>query len=124
MSELDVWRQLADEVAHGNLTLRVTRENLDTAVRHLQDYIDALDTMRPLVNQVATADGFGTFDIGEQLAAKYTEKGSGAAGIAQRLRDLAAEAVAIQDTLRKAAAAYTETEQQAAAAIGGAGEQS
>jgi hypothetical protein len=123
VSELDVWRQLAGEAERGHLRLRVSREGLDAAVKHLQDYIDAIDLMRPLVGQVARVDGFGSFQLGEDLAAKFSARGSGVDGIAQRFDELAAAAVAIQDTIRKAAAVYVEADGQAAAAIGRAGEQ-
>ncbi|MBF6333611.1 hypothetical protein [Nocardia transvalensis] len=123
MSELAVWRQLSDEVAAGNLKLRVNREGLDAAVKHVQDYLDAIDALQVVVGQVTHVDGFGGFRIGVELAAKFTEKGGGAESIKQRLTELAAEAKAIQDTLRKAAAAYTEADQQGAHAVNQVGGQ-
>jgi len=112
MSELDVWKQLAEEVAQGNLSLKVHREGLDAAVKDLQDYIDHLDTLGPALETVATVTGLGGFQIGVLLAQKFTEKGSGDESIKQRVKELQVEARAIQDTLRKAAIAYAETDQQ------------
>jgi len=112
MSELDVWRQLADEVAQGNLKLKVHREGLDAAVKHLQDYIDHIDSLSNDIDLVAKVTGFGGFQIGVQLAQKFTDKGSGDESIKQRLKELQDEAKAIQDTLGKAATAYAETDQQ------------
>ncbi len=112
MSELDVWKQLADDVAQGNLKLKVHREGLDTAIKHLQDYIDGIDDLGSYIDVVARVDGFGGFQIGVQLAQKFTEKGSGDESIKQRLKELQDEAKSIQETLRKAAVAYAETDQE------------
>ncbi len=112
MSELDAWKQLADEVSQGNLKLKVHREGLDAAVKHLQTYIEHIDKAYRDAEAVATVSGFGGFQIGVQLAQKFTDKGSGSESIKQRLKELSAEAKAIQDTLRKAAKAYAETDQQ------------
>ncbi len=117
MSELDAWKRLADEVAAGNLTLKVDREGLDAAVKHLQDYIDSVKNLRQPLQVVETVTGFGGFQIGVQLAQKFTDKGSGDESIKQRANELVDEAKAIQDTLRKAAAAYVETDHQSADAI-------
>ncbi|MFR9752643.1 hypothetical protein ACL02S_16625 [Nocardia sp. 004] len=111
MSELYVWRQLADEVAQGNLKLKVHREGLDAAVKHLQNYINYIDDLQIHVQTVAEVSGLGGFPIGLQLEQKFTEKGGGAESIRQRLKELIDEAEAIQDTLRKAAVAYAETDQ-------------
>ncbi|ATL70253.1 hypothetical protein [Nocardia terpenica] len=112
MSELDVWKQLAAEVSQGNLKLKVHRDALDQAVKHLQGYIDHLDTLSFALETVATVSGFGGFQIGVQLAQKFTDKGSGNESIKQRLKELQDEAKAIQDTLHKAAVAYAESDRQ------------
>ncbi|NKY89481.1 hypothetical protein [Nocardia veterana] len=119
MSELDTWRQLSDEVAQGNLTLKVHRDALDAAVKLLQDYIDHIDSCRRDVQTVARVSGFGGFQMGQDLAAKFTRKGSGDGSIRERLKELADEAKAIQDVLRKAAVAYAQTDGQFADVLGG-----
>lgn len=117
MSDLDAVTQLAADVAQGNVTLNVNHENLDAAIKHLQDFIDAIDELNPHVATVAQVTGFGGFKIGVQLAEKFTEKGSGSEGIAQRLKELQAAAVSLQDSIRKAAAAYAEADHAHANAI-------
>ena len=117
MSELEGWKKLADAVSQGNVTLDVSREDLDAAVKHLQDYIDAIDGLRWPLQMVAHVTGFGGFKIGVQLAQKFTEKGSGDESIAQRLKELQQAATSIQDSIRKAAAAYTEADHAHAQAL-------
>ncbi|WP_146097532.1 hypothetical protein [Nocardia nova] len=110
MSELDVWRDLANEAAQGNLRLKVHRDALDRAVKLLQDYIDHIDGMNLDVATVKRVTGFGGFQMGVDLAQKFSRKGDGDESISQRLKELTQEAKAIQDTLRKAAIAYAETD--------------
>src|SRR5689334_16523112 len=111
MSELDVWRQLSGEVAQGNLKLMIHRDKLDAAVKQLQDYIDEIDDLTFLVREVSNVSGLGGFQMGVDLARKFSGKADGADGsIQQRLKELADEAKAIQDTLRKAAIAYADTD--------------
>ncbi|MBF6448781.1 hypothetical protein IU429_13995 [Nocardia elegans] len=110
MSELDVWRQLSDEVAQGNLKLRVHRDALDRAVKLLQDYIDQIDGMMVYAGYVKNVTGFGGFQMGIDLAQKFTRKGDGDGSINQRLKELTQEAKAVQDVLRKAAIAYADTD--------------
>ncbi|WP_157126089.1 hypothetical protein [Nocardia mikamii] len=110
MSELDVWRQLANEVEQGNLKLMIHRDKLDAAVKHLQEYIDHIDDMTNYVDQVKRVSGFGGFQMGLDLADKFTRKGSGDESIQQRIKELIDEAKAIQDVLRKAAVAYADTD--------------
>ena len=117
MSELEGWKKLADAVSRGDVMLDVSREDLDTAVKHLQDYIDAIDEMGRWVSNVATVTGFGGFKIGVQLAQKFTEKGSGDESIKQRLVELQQAATSLQDSIRKAAAAYTEADHAHAQAL-------
>ncbi len=117
MSELEGWKKLADEVSRGNVTLEVSRENLDGAVKHLQDYIDSIDEMGRWAGNVAHVTGFGGFKIGVQLAQKFTAKGSGDESIRQRLQELQAAAISMQDSIRKAAAAYTEADHAHAQAL-------
>ena len=117
MSDLDPVRQLAGEVAQGNVTLNVDREDLDAAIKHLQDCIDTIDGLRRPLGIVAHVTGFGGFKIGVQLAEKFTEKGSGNEGIAQRLKEIQAAAMSLQDSIRKAAAAYEEADHAHAAAV-------
>lgn len=116
-SELDHWKRIAEEVDRGNLSLNVSREDLDAAAGFLQEYIHAVDSLHRPAEVVATVQGFGGFQSGEDLARKFGDKATGAAGIQQRLIELAAEAKAIQDTIRKAAAAYTESDRQSADAL-------
>jgi len=117
MSELEGWKKLADEVSRGNVMLDVSRENLDAAVKHLQDYIDAIDELRYPLENVARVTGFGSFKIGVQLAQKFTQKGSGDESITQRLKELQAAAISMQDSIRKAATAYTEADHAHAQAL-------
>lgn len=104
------WQQLAEEVAQGNLRLKISPEALDAVVKHLQDYMDKLDKLLDDVPQVAEVTGFGGFKIGMELAAKFTAMGSGPDSIRQRLHEYQDEAKLIQDTIRKAAAAYADTD--------------
>jgi len=117
MSELDTWKQLANEVARGNLMLSVDPEGLSAAIKQLQDYIDGIDELGPYIQTVSHVSGFGGFQIGVDLAQKFTDKGGGDESIKQRLKELSDEAKAIQETIRKAAAAYAETDHQNAASI-------
>ncbi len=117
MSELEGWKKLADAVSQGDVTLDVSREDLDAAVKHLQDYIDAIDGLAQPVAMVAQVTGFDGFKIGVQLAQKFTEKGSGNESITQRLKELQQAAISIQDSIRKAAAAYTEADHAHAQAL-------
>jgi uncharacterized protein YukE len=117
MSELEAWKKLADEVSRGNVMLEVSRENLDAAVKHLQDYIDSIDEMGQWVTDVANVAGFGGFKIGVQLAQKFTQKGSGDESIRQRLKELQTAAESLQDSIRKAATAYTEADHAHAQAL-------
>ncbi|MFI7194856.1 hypothetical protein ACIBQ0_34450 [Nocardia nova] len=110
MSELDVWRDLANEAAQGNLKLKVHRDALDRAVKLLQDYIDHIDGMNLDVATVKRVTGFGGFQMGVDLAQKFSRKGDGDESISQRLKELTQEAKAIQDVLRKAAIAYADTD--------------
>lgn len=111
MSELDTWKQLAEDASQGGLMLKVHEDDLTAAVKHLQNYIDTLKNLGHEVEYVAKVSGFGGFQIGVDLAKKFTDKGSGDESIKQRIKELAAEAEAIQDTIRKAAKAYAETDQ-------------
>jgi hypothetical protein len=117
MSDLDAVKQFAAEVAQGNVTLNVDRGDLDAAIKHLQDYIDTIDGLGPQVAMVAHVTGFGGFKIGVQLAEKFTEKGSGDNSIRQRLKEMQDAAKSLQDSIRKAAAAYEEADHAHAAAV-------
>jgi uncharacterized protein YukE len=117
MSDLDAVKQLAADVAQGNVMLNVDPENLNEAIKHLQDYIDTIDGLRHHVADVAFVTGFGGFKIGVDLAEKFTEKGSGDNSIRVRLKELQAAAMSLQDSIRKAAAAYAEADHAHANAI-------
>ncbi|MBF6243845.1 hypothetical protein IU471_09655 [Nocardia elegans] len=108
---MDVWQQLSEEVAQGNLKLMIHRDKFDAAVKRLQDYIDEIDNLTFLVREVSNVSGLGGFQMGVDLAHKFSRKADGADGsIQQRLKDLADEAKAVQDVLRKAAIAYADTD--------------
>jgi hypothetical protein len=117
MSDLDSVKQLADAVAQRNVTLNVKREDLDAAIKHLQDYIDTIDGLRRHVTTVGRVTGFGGFKIGVQLAEKFTEKGSGDNSIRQRLIELQDAARSLQDSIRKAAVVYEDADQTHANAV-------
>ncbi|NKY86408.1 hypothetical protein [Nocardia veterana] len=119
MSDTGVWRQLATEVDAGNLSLRVDRESLDAAIKGLQDFIDHVNDLSIHVETVGFVTGFGGFKMGQDLAAKFTQKGSGEGSIRQRLKELIEEAKAAQDVLRKAAAAYAQAEHDNTQGIAG-----
>ena len=110
MSELSTLHQLSDEVAQGTLTLRVHRDKLDEAVKGLQVLINHLDDMSNWVKQVERVDGFGGFQMGVNLARKFTEKGSGENSIRQRINEATEELKTAQDVIRKAAIAYAQTD--------------
>jgi hypothetical protein len=99
------------------VTLNVSPDDLNAVIKHLQDYIDRIDELQPHVQTVTKVDGFGGFKIGVQLAQKFTEKGSGSEGIGQRLIELQNAARSLQDSIRKAAAAYAEADHAHANAI-------
>lgn len=113
------WHQLAEEVAQGNLRLKISREALDAVAKYLQDYIDTIDELLYDVREVANVTGFGGFKIGLELAAKFTAMGSGPDSIQQRLHEYQEEARLIQDTIRKAAAAYADMDQNFAQGLRG-----
>lgn len=119
MSDLSAWHRLSGEVDQGKLKLKVHRDALDEAIKLLQDYIDDLDGLRHYVAQVAKVSGFGGFQIGLDLADKFTRKGSGEGSIRDRLKELTDEAKAIQDVIRKAAIAYAETDAEYADVLEG-----
>ncbi|MBF4998656.1 hypothetical protein IRT45_16015 [Nocardia sp. BSTN01] len=110
MSEQDIWEQLGEEVAQGNLRLKIEPDALDRAIKGLQDLIDEIDDLGYAVRTVETVTGFGGFTMGVQLAEKFTRKGSGEDSIKQRMKEVQGELQAAQDLLRKAAAAYAEAE--------------
>ncbi len=110
MSDLGVWKQLATEVEQGNLKLRVHRDALESAIKGLQDFIDGINDLSLHVETVGQVTGFGGFQMGLDLAKKFTAKGSGDESIRQRLKEVIDEAKAAQDVIRKAALAYAETD--------------
>lgn len=114
MSELSAWKQLSAEVESGNLKLKVHKDAMDAAIKGLQDFIDHLDTFGPDLKTVENVTGFGGFDMGIQLAQKFTVKGSGDDSINQRVKELIEEAKAAQDVIRKAAKAYADTDEESA----------
>ncbi len=77
MSELSTIAQLSAEVDGGNLHLRVHRDKLDEAIKGLQDLINDIQAMGPFMQTVEYVTGFGGFQMGLDLAAKFTKKGSG-----------------------------------------------
>jgi prefoldin subunit 5 len=99
------------------VTLNVSPDDLNAVIKHLQDYIDRIDELQPHVQTVTKVDGFGGFKIGVQLAQKFTEKGSGSEGIAQRLIELQDAARSLQDSIRKAAVVYEDADQTHANAV-------
>ena len=107
MSEIN---QLMSEVEAGSLKLRVSREKLDEAIKGIQDLIDVLDSSAPNLKVVETVTGFGGFQMGVDLAAKFTAKGSGEIGINQRVTKAVEELKAAQELILKAARAYAETD--------------
>lgn len=119
MSELGIWKQLDQEVAQGNLSLRVEPDALNAAIKALQDFIDHIDDLGYAVRTVETVTGFGGFPMGVALAEKFTRKGSGEDSIKQRLKEVQEEARAAQDVLRKAAAAYAQAEHDNTQGIAG-----
>lgn len=74
MSEIAHLNQLAAEVESGTLKLKVDRASLDAAIKGLQDLIDEIDRLGPTVNAVEHISGLGGFDMGVQLAQKFTRK--------------------------------------------------
>ena len=110
MSEISTLRQLLGEIAQGNLKLKVARNKMDEAVKGLQVLIDQLDDMNLLLAQVEVVDGLGGFQMGTDLAQKFTNKGSGDNSIRQRVNEVTQELKAGQDMIRKAATAYAETD--------------
>ncbi|NKY54529.1 hypothetical protein [Nocardia vermiculata] len=112
MSELSTLQQLSDDITQGNLKLKVHRDKLDEAVKGIQDLIDELQAMGNWINQVAYVDGFGGFQMGIDLAKKFSRKGSGEESIRQRLDEVVHELKAAQDVIRKAAIAYAQTDDE------------
>ncbi|MFF0499122.1 hypothetical protein ACFYU5_22155 [Nocardia aobensis] len=110
MSELSTIQQLDAEVDGGNLRLKVHRDKLDGAIKGLQDLIDSIDMLWPNVQAVEHVTGFGGFQMGLDLAAKFTTKGSGENGIRQRVNEVQKELQAAQELILKAARAYAETD--------------
>ncbi|WP_227984448.1 hypothetical protein [Nocardia spumae] len=112
MSELSTIQQLAAEVDGGNLRLKVRRDKLDEAIKGLQDLIDRIDTMGQNLKDVEYVTGFGGFQMGLDLATKFTTKGSGEDGIKQRATEVQKELKAAQELILKAARAYAETDSE------------
>ncbi|NKY49717.1 hypothetical protein [Nocardia vermiculata] len=112
MSELTTLKQLGAEIEAGNLRLRVDRAHFDAAIKGLQDLIDELDAFGPDIENVAVVTGFGGFQMGVDLARKFTVKGSGEGSIKQRIQEAQDELRAAQDVLRKAVLAYVETDDE------------
>ena len=112
MSELSTIAQLSAEVDGGNLHLRVHRDKLDEAIKGLQDLIDGIQAMGPFMQTVEYVTGFGGFQMGLDLAAKFTKKGSGEELIKQRLDEAVNELQAAQELILKAARAYAETDSE------------
>ena len=110
MSELDTWKDLGSQVDQGGLKLKVHRDDLENAVKLLQAYIDDVAELGTLTNQLSNVSGLGGFQMGIDLARKFSEKGGGEESIRQRLKELIDEAKAMQDVFRKAAIAYAETD--------------
>ena len=110
MSELSTLHDLSNEITQGSLKLRVHRDKLEEAIKGIQDLIDKLDDMSYQVKQVEYVDGFGGFQMGVDLANKFTRKGSGEGSIRQRIVEVTHELKAAQDVIRKAAIAYAETD--------------
>ncbi len=110
MSELSTIQQLSAEVEAGNLRLKVSRQAMDDAIKGLQDLIDDIQAMGPHIQTVEYVTGFGGFQMGLDLAAKFTRKGSGEESIKQRLDEVAQELEAAQELILKAARAYAETD--------------
>ncbi|MFF0499119.1 hypothetical protein ACFYU5_22140 [Nocardia aobensis] len=111
MSELGDFKQLATEVEQGNLRLKIHRDKLDGAIKGLQDLIDHIEGLRYDIETVAQVSGFGGFQMGLDLAQKFTRKGSGDGGIRQRAKEAVEELQAAQDVIRKASQAYVETDE-------------
>ncbi|MFF0456120.1 hypothetical protein [Nocardia africana] len=110
MSELSTIQQLAAEIDGGNLRLKVHREKLDEAIKGIQDLMDRIDKMAQDLKNVEYVTGFGGFQMGLALAAKFTTKGSGENGIGQRITEVQTELQAAQELILKAARAYAETD--------------
>ena len=112
MSELSTIQQLAAEADNGNLRLKVHRDKLDEAIKGLQDLIDSIDMLTPHFRTAEYVTGFGGFQMGLDLAAKFTAKGSGENGIKQRAAEAQKELQAAQELILKAARAYAETDSE------------
>lgn len=108
--DLTTIKQLAAEADSGNLRLKIDRQSLDDAIKGIQDLIDSLDAMGPQLTTVETVTGFGGFQMGLDLAAKFTQKGSGEESIKQRIQEAVDELKAAQELILKAARAYAETD--------------
>ena len=118
MSELSTLTALAAEVDSGKLKLRVDRKSLDDALKGLQDFIDQLDSLGFDLKTVEQVTGFGGFQMGQDLAAKFTRKGSGDDSIKQRIKEAQDELRAAQELILKAARAYAETDADYADVLG------
>lgn len=118
MSELSTIQQLAAEVDGGNLRLRLHRDKLDEAIKGIQDLIDRIDMLSFQVRSVEHVTGFGGFQMGLDLAAKFTAKGSGENGIKERITEVQKELQAAQELILKAARAYAETDAAYADVLG------
>ena len=94
------------------------RASLDAAIKGLQDLIDAIDGFGPQVKTLEFVEGFGEFDMGVQLAQKFTRKGSGEDSIAQRILEVQEELRLAQEVILKAARAYAETDAAYADVLG------
>ncbi|MGW5513496.1 hypothetical protein [Nocardia africana] len=112
MSEISTIQQLATEIDAGNLWLKVNRDKLDEAIKGIQDLIDRIDMMSFQLRSVEYVTGFGGFQMGLDLAAKFTAKGGGENGIKQRVNEVQKELQAAQELILKAARAYAETDAQ------------
>lgn len=110
MSELSTLTQLSADVDAGNMRLKIHRDKLDEAIQGIQDLIDRIDGMWPQLQTAEYVTGFGGFQIGLDLAAKFTAKGSGENGIRQRVNEVQKELQAAQELILKAARAYAETD--------------
>ncbi len=118
MSESSTLKELTAEVEAGNLKLKVSREKLDEAIKGLQDLIDTLDAFAPDLKVVESVTGFGGFQMGLDLARKFTDKGSGENSINQRVKEVQQELRASQELILKAARAYAETDTEYADVLG------
>ncbi|WP_036506955.1 MULTISPECIES: hypothetical protein [Nocardia] len=110
MSDLATLQQLGAQVEQGNLRLKVHRSQLEAAIKGLQDLIDQINDLSLHVETVAQVTGFGGFQMGLDLAEKFTRKGSGEGSIRQRIKEAIDELKSAQDVIRKAAEAYAETD--------------